>query len=170
MKIDKASESLLLTHLKCYCEYREGDLWLKYDWGSKRKAGSLLGYSRIDGYREVMINKVRYLVHHLVWLWHNNYLPAYLDHKDGNTKNNCIENLREVTHKVNLRNTKKHKSNTSGHTGVYWNKAAGKWQAYAKINYVNYYLGLHDTIQETVTARENFIKSQEAGFTERHGK
>ena len=161
----------LITELHFYCEYRNGDLWLLHDWGSKRKAGNLLGSLREDGYREARINNKRFLVHHLVWLYHYDTLPMMLDHIDGDPSNNSIENLREVSHKTNLRNMKQHKNNTSGYTGVYWNAAVGKWQAYIKVDYCQNYLGIYPTIAEAVAARQAFIDNHpELGFSARHGQ
>ncbi|MGZ8888066.1 MAG: HNH endonuclease [Halobacteriota archaeon] len=68
------------------------------------------------------------------------YFDGYdIDHIDWDYTNNTIENLRCVTHEVNLRNRPMQQNNTSGVTGVslsdnyqgqfwvaYWNKASGK--------------------------------------------
>ena len=53
----------------------------------------------------------------------------YCDHIDRNPLNNRRSNLREVTHTENMRNHSKRKDNTSGYTGVTWDKRVGMWEA-----------------------------------------
>ena len=49
----------------------------------------------------------KHLFYHLaVWAWHHGRLPeGQIDHIDGNERNNCIENLREVNGHENQMNT-----------------------------------------------------------------
>lgn len=49
----------------------------------------------------------KHLLYHLaVWAWHHGRLPeGQIDHIDGNERNNCIENLREVSNGENQMNT-----------------------------------------------------------------
>lgn len=52
------------------------------------------------------------------------------DHIDGNTLDNRRRNLREVSPTINARNLNfLRKNNTSGHTGVSWDKSREKWIA-----------------------------------------
>ena len=168
----KSHVTCALLHHFCYYDSSSGELILQYNWGNKRKAGALLGSRRKDGYKEVMIYGSRFLVHHLIWLYFHGELPAQeIDHIDGNPWNNKIENLREASHKENLRNTKKHKNNTSGFTGVYFNKATGRWQAYAKVNYRANYIGLFDSPEEAAAARAKWLEANYPNvFSQRHGK
>jgi len=46
-------------------------------------------------------------LHRLFFYWQNGYLPRLVDHKDRNKLNNNINNLRELTHSENARNTNK---------------------------------------------------------------
>ena len=52
-----------------------------------------------------------------------------VDHIDRNRLNNSRQNLRLATHKQNARNRSKTKTNTSGVTGVSWDKSSQKWRA-----------------------------------------
>lgn len=70
------------------------------------------------------------------------------DHINGDRLDNRRANLRVVTNAQNSQNkTRLNSNNTSGHKGVYWNKARGKWQAYGKIDGRARYLGLYDDIE-----------------------
>lgn len=63
------------------------------------KIGKPAGTEQPNGYKVVMINRKRYLIHRLVWLWHNPNMSdaAVICHKDGNKDNNRIENLVDRT-------------------------------------------------------------------------
>ena len=87
-----------------------------------------------------------------------------IDHLDGDTFNNYPDNLRAVTHSLNMRNTKKSTANTSGTTGVYWHTKHNKWTA----QLAGKYLGVFDTKEEANHAR--MIAQQGQGYTDRHGQ
>lgn len=64
-----------------------------------------------------------------------------IDHVDGDSLNNQKSNLRVCTQSENLRNTKKHKDNTSGFKGVHYNPNRKKWEANIRFDYRLQYLG-----------------------------
>lgn len=68
----------------------------------------------------VRLNGTLYLIHRVIYCLHHSSLSAELsiDHIDGNSLNNRIENLRAVTTEVNNRNLKMRITNTSGASGV----------------------------------------------------
>jgi len=74
------------------------------------------------------------LLHRLFFYWHHGYLPKILDHKDTNSQNNQIENLRELTDSENKRNTNKKKNCTSKYKGVSLDKHSKKWRVHIRIN------------------------------------
>lgn len=76
-----------------------------------------------------------------------------VDHINHNPKDNRIENLRICTQVENMRNARRYKSNTSGRTGVY--KCGKKWKAIITVNKIGEHLGVFDTFDEAVKAREN---------------
>ena len=96
----------------------------------------------------------------VIFLLHNGYLTKNkeVDHKDGNSLNNKVNNLRESTLAQNQHNSKLRKNNTSGHKGVYWNKASGKWMVRINVNGKSYYFGMYvnkeDAIKVAIEARK----------------
>jgi hypothetical protein len=104
-------------------------------------------------YYLIQINKKQYRLHRLVWIYHNGDIPneMIVDHIDGDTKNNRIENLRLATHSENLRNSKIRSTNTSGIKGVQWYKSRNKWRAQIRVDNKEKFLGYFDTIEEAET-------------------
>lgn len=91
-----------------------------------------------------------------------------IDHINGDTSDNRAVNLREVTNQDNHKNMKRHKGNKSGHTGVYWNTAVHKWQAYIAVDGKQKYLGIYDDVKDAAKVRkEAEIKY---GFHKNHGR
>jgi hypothetical protein len=130
-----------------------------------RQAGHL---SKYDGYIQIRVENKLYRAHHLAWLYCFGYLPRELDHINGIRVDNRIENLREVTHAENGRNTKRHSTNTSGVTGVYYNKINKYWVAQIRINYKTIYLGCFKDIEDAILARK--AAETEFGFHPNHGR
>lgn len=72
-----------------------------------------------------------YYLHSLVWFYHHGYLPVRIDHKDLDTRNNHIENLRPCSNAQNQYNSARKINNKSGAKGVVFHpKCVNKpWQA-----------------------------------------
>lgn len=104
-------------------------------------------------YRMLSINGKKYLEHHLIWLLFNGKLPElYIDHINGDPTDNRIENLREVSHKVNMQNRRSPQiNNTSGYLGVSRRKN-GKYDARIQSDGKNLYIGCFLTAQEAHNA------------------
>jgi len=132
------------------------------------EAGTLVR-DTTNTYRQVRIDRRTYLTHRIAWLLHYKVWPdGEIDHKDGDGLNNRIENLRDVPHHENMRNMRMPRSNTSGVTGVYWDKWCGKWKAQIMTDgRKNKNLGRFDSIDEAAEAYRK--AADEIGFTERHG-
>jgi hypothetical protein len=77
-------------------------------------------FHRASGYYQVTINGIAYRSHRVLYsLYYKiNIDEDLVDHKDGDSKNNSIENLRRVTHQQNRWNAGRSKNNTSGHKGI----------------------------------------------------
>lgn len=96
-----------------------------------------------------------YLAHRVIWAIVSGEWPKFdIDHIDGNSLNNCIENLRDVTHRINCQNLKLPADNASGHIGVSWNKDACKWVSYITANGERISLGYFEWKEEAIQARK----------------
>ena len=107
---------------------------------------------------------------HLVWRLSGKDLPdnLELDHIDGNRTNNKLSNLRLVNRRINSRNRKKRSDNTSGYTGISWNKSH---QAFAirKTIGTKRLATYRKTLEEAIEALKYF-ESLDSTYTKRHGK
>lgn len=77
----------------------------------------------------------------------------YYDHIDGDPRNCRRENLRPATAQENTRNRGLRSDNTSGMTGVYWNKKLRKWCASIGIGDKVIHLGVFVDKQDAIEAR-----------------
>lgn len=102
--------------------------------GAGHRKGARAG-SKNKGYVRIRIGKASFFAHRIVWLYHHGYLPENdVDHIDRNPMNNRIDNLREVSVQCNVRNCGIKSNNTSGVTGVFWDKSKSKWGAKIVVN------------------------------------
>jgi hypothetical protein len=85
----------------------------------------------------------------LVWALNNQAWPTLeIGHRDRNTLNDKIENLRPATRSQHKANNTKYSVNTSGYKGVWWNSDTGRWRALIGVNGKSIYLGYFDTPEE----------------------
>lgn len=121
----------------------------------KRVPGAVAGTLNSAGYIGVSFNGVRYLAHRVVWLLNTGEWPKdQIDHINQNRADNRMENLRPATNRSNHANRT---NNKSGHVGVMWEKARGRWKAYARVDYRMHNIGRYSTIAEAVEARKNYL-------------
>lgn len=107
--------------------------------------------------------------HRVIWaLYYGEWPDHEVCHDDGDPANNRIDNLYDGTHEVNMKNVKKSKNNTSGMTGVYWDKQRDKWNPKIKVNGKSIHLGYFDTFEEAVAARK--AAEIKYGFHPNHGQ
>lgn len=123
-----------------------GDFYWKISTGGIAK-GAKAGWEENSGYMAVRYKGVKCLSHRIAFYMMHGYLPEMVDHKDGNTTNNKIENLREATQAKNKWNMRIPSNNTSGVKGVHWNEDTNKWAAKISINGKQKWLGLYDDIE-----------------------
>ena len=117
---------LTQEYVKTLFDYKDGKLIRKIRVANAMQ-GQEVGSIDNRGYSKVCINYKDYLTHRIIFLWNHGYLPKMIDHIDGNTSNNQIENLREASPTTNNYNQKISVKNKSGVKGVSWNKQRNKW-------------------------------------------
>lgn len=132
-----------------------------FTWKVKRSRispGDVAGTKRRhDGktYIIISINGKKYRAHRLVFLYMTGAFPDRIcDHINGNGTDNRWVNLREVDFINNNRNMRLRADNTSGVTGVHWNKKDKRWQVSIKTGKDRGYIGQFKTFEEAVEARK----------------
>lgn len=128
-----------------YANKEAGSIWTE----KKRKTS----YLKIN----ISSNKKAklYRAHRLAILYtEGRFPPKQVDHIDGNGLNNKRDNLREVDDQENHKNYPMQSNNTSGTVGIYWNKAAKKWQVGIRVNGKNIHGGLFTNIENATAKRK----------------
>ena len=129
---------------------------------STAQAGEEAGYFTSGGlYRALRIEGSAYLAHRVAWLYFygEDPLEKDVDHKDCNSLNNAISNLRLATRRQNLWNSKGVRSEKSPYKGVYFQKHDGRWNAAIQHNGKKCHIGSYPTPEEASKAyREKAIE------------
>ncbi len=124
------------------------------------RAGDKAGCVDARGYIRIGLCGAQYLAHRLAWLYVHSTWPADdIDHRDLNTSNNAIANLRPASPSQNQANRGPQRNNLSGLKGVSWRD--GKWIARLRKDRRQLYLGRFNTPEEahavyTKAAEEHF--------------
>lgn len=114
------------------------------------------GYLTINLYK--MQKPSKKLIHRLVCesFLENPYCLKYVNHKDYNKLNNCVENLEWVSNMENNLHRFKNITTSSGYSGVCWDKNKNKWRAYIFIEGKLKHLGYSKNEQEAYILRINY--------------
>lgn len=121
---------------------------MKYRWYAhydKSSKGYYAGRGDYSGEKRKDIKMHRQII--------NTPTGTYTDHINHNTLDNRKCNLRPCTHSQNHMNQRKRSNNTSGITGVHWEKKASKWTARIVINQKLIHLGYFSDINEAAEVR-----------------
>lgn len=127
--------------------------WRIKTWNSRYAGKQCINLDK-QGYAFIRCNGKVIKAHRLVFLIENGFLPAEVDHINGNKSDNRISNLRPATDTQNRWNSGKRYNNKSGWKGVCWNKDRGKWQAQISIDKKRTTIGYFDDVKD---AAEEFI-------------
>jgi hypothetical protein len=145
------------SELQSLLFYDNGVFYWKYTKCNRVRVGQRAGGKSKSGYRRIHVLGKRYYEHHLVWIYHYGELPnCQIDHINRIKDDNRIENLRLCpnNHSDNHQNMPKQNNNTSGYTGVTYDKNRKKWQAQIKINGKYKFLGRFNNIEDAVKSRD----------------
>jgi hypothetical protein len=129
-----------------------------FHWKANRRGGSkandLAGHKRSDGYIEIRIDGKAHRASRLAFLFIEGYLPEHeIDHINRVRDDNRWFNLRHVSHICNMRNKSVRQDNTSGITGVSWDRDRNKWQTHIAVNGDNKFLGRFNDLKKAVHER-----------------
>lgn len=149
-------KKLTQDQVKDLFDYREDGVLVRKraSMGNNIYAGRLVGNlnakalgSRNARYITTKIRGQHWCVHKLIYLYHHGYMPEQLDHINGNTLDNRIENLRPATSAENMRNRKIFVNNKSGCKGVCWHNRISKWQVSVGVNKKQKHIGYFDDLE-----------------------
>ena len=136
--------------------------WKIHITNARKKPGDIAGYlSSNKEYWRINLMGQEIRAHRLAWYLHYGEDPGadlLVDHINGDSLDNRIDNLRLVTESENSKNRKKGNNNTTGFKGVYQNKD-GSISARIDVNGKNKYLGSFKTVELAAKAyKEASIK------------
>lgn len=121
------------------------------------------------GYFHGSIFNEKICAHRVVFALANGRWPTLtVDHINHNRKDNRPLNLRDVSHQENARNAPLSKANTTGVTGVHFDRSSGKFDAYINIDGVKRSVGAFQTLECAAAARR--AAEEKHGFHQNHGR
>lgn len=130
-----------------------GDFRWVVDRSPAVRAGSVAGCINKDGYVIVRIDGRGYAAHRLAWLYtYSTWPTCEIDHRNGVRSCNRLENLRECSKPQNHQNRGLSAANTSGYTGVFFNKAEKRWAAKITKDGRKFSLGTYATAEQASVA------------------
>jgi hypothetical protein len=116
-------------------------------WAGKQ-AGSPSG-----GFITIRVSRKHYHAHRLAWAFaYGEWPTGYVDHANGDWRDNRISNLRIASKSQNAANSGVFAHNTSGLKGASWSKRYGKWVAQITYRGSNRFIGHFRTAEEAHAA------------------
>lgn len=131
---------------KFYFDKEDYDIVSQYCWDIDSSSRYVKTIDKIN-------NEGKLYLHRLVMKCKKND-GIIIDHKDRNRVDCRKNNLRIVTEIQNAINKGIRTNNTSGKTGVSWNKRKEKWECYITVNKNRIGLGYYDEFEEAVRIRK----------------
>jgi hypothetical protein len=132
----------------------------------KKDRGPAKSGQKVSPGSQIRVDGKRIYSHHIVWFLHHGYFPSerdeWLDHKDGNRKNETIENLRIVTPEQNNMN-RRPRMNRDFPKGVYARQ--GKFDSRIQWKGQVIFLGLFDTVGEAEAAYQGASRALQREFS-----
>lgn len=147
--------------------------WLDHEamprkWRTRYVGNEAFKTPTVAGYRQGAIDGIMLAAHRVVWAICNGEWPTNdIDHINGVRSDNRIANLRDVPHRTNQRNMRRHRSNTSGVVGVNYHKRDKAFRAFIEIDGRSLHLGNFKSFDEAVAARK--AAETHYGFHRNHG-
>ncbi len=134
------------------------------------KAGDIAGSLDGNGYLTIKHKCEKLLAHRLAWFISTGEISKKLqiDHINGDRSDNRLSNIRMVTCAVNAKNRARSLRNTSGCTGVSWDKSSGKWHARISNDGKRVSIGVYDDLNDAIAARKK--AEQDFGYHKNHDR
>lgn len=147
-------------------------------------AGDVAG-SESDRYWCTRLSKKHHSIHRIILSLFRIRVPAgyVVDHANGNSKDNRIDNLRVVKVKANARNTKMPCVNSSGRVGVAWHwsrkypmrvYAKATWSDESNKAHAKFFsardFGIFPAWAMACRFRDLVVASAKTSYSDRHGK
>ena len=107
--------------------YQDGKLYWKVKPNRNIRLDSEAGTVNCNGYVVVTINGKKHMAHRIIWEMHGREPAPMIDHVNGDTTDNRVENLRAADNSKNQMNTKLRADNSSGIKGVSWCNTYKRW-------------------------------------------
>ena len=158
----------IMDELKEYLSYNPETghfVWIKDYYINK--IGSSPKPTHSEGYLRVQFKGVRIFLHKVAFYWEHGYVPDEVDHRDRDTSNNRIKNLRPATQQQNSCN--KSSRGKSKYRGVYYHTNTGKWCASGRKFGKGYYLGIYKTEIEAAKAYNIWAKEAHGEYANLNG-
>jgi hypothetical protein len=123
------------------------------------KSGMRAGTINGQGYRQISVQGVIMTAGRLAWLYvHGQIPPEDIDHINRNRADDRLVNLRILSRRENVQNTKVPSSNTTGTKGVSRCSRSKRWISSITFDGVVYRLGRFVNIADAVQMREGAEK------------
>ncbi|RKZ94516.1 MAG: HNH endonuclease [Gammaproteobacteria bacterium] len=137
--------------------------------GARGVAGCVVGCKHPQGYLVVRLDGNLFRLHRLAFLYMTKVLPSrQVDHQNHIRSDNRWTNLALVSNRVNHMNMKLSANNSSGCTGVHWNKQNANWNARIQVRGKHTHLGCFKRFTSAVAARKAAEKKY--SFHSNHGQ
>ena len=101
--------------------------WSCNNWNAKWAGKEAFTCVSNIGYRVGLIDKTPYVAARVIWKLVYGYDPTEIDHINRVKTDNRLSNLRDVDRTTNCSNRGLLRNNTSGVSGVYFEKGSGLW-------------------------------------------
>lgn len=123
-------------------------------WNRKWSGAEALTADNGAGYRTGRVLGLKVKAHRVAFaIYHGKWPNGEVDHINGDTSDNRINNLRDATKSENMRNRALHSNNTSSIKGVSWRKDVKKWSAQIYVDRKQIHLGYFDDMEEAARVR-----------------
>ena len=121
-------------------------------WWNAVMAGKKAGSAHSGGYLRLMIDGAHHMAHRVIWKMMHGFDPVQVDHINGVSSDNRLENLRDVSHQINSKNRKLYRNNTSGIPGLMFHTRDNVWVAKIGVRGKQVQLGSFCTKEEGIAA------------------